>query len=181
MKFPKEGEKFQIHSYKHDGNIHRVWKESTVLKASHDVFIGANERTLVAESDGRHWWTREPAICYFHAQRWFNVIGMLREEGIFYYCNLSSPFIFDEETVKYIDYDLDLKVFPDMSYSILDKDEFVLHKKQMNYPKEIDMIVKRNLKTLIGWVEARKGPFAQGYVEEWYEKYQQIKKNNTQR
>ncbi len=46
--------------------------------------IGGNDRTVVTESDGRTWVTREPAICYFHAQQWFNVIGMIREDGIDY-------------------------------------------------------------------------------------------------
>ena len=29
---PKEGENIKIQSYKHDGNIHRVWSETTILK-----------------------------------------------------------------------------------------------------------------------------------------------------
>lgn len=28
--------------------------------------IGVNDHTLVTESDGRRWVTREPAIVYFH-------------------------------------------------------------------------------------------------------------------
>lgn len=91
MGFPKEGEKVQIHSYKHNGSIHRMWEETTILKGTQSLVIGANDRTVVTESDGRTWITREPAICYFHANYWFNVIGMLREEGVYYYCNLGSP------------------------------------------------------------------------------------------
>lgn len=170
MKLPREGSSFQIHSYKHDGKIHRVWKESSVLRATPEVIIGANKRTLVTESDGRNWWTREPAICYFHSKYWFNIIGMLREDGIYYYCNLSSPFVYDD-AVKYIDYDLDLKVYPDMSYTILDEDEFATHKKKMGYPKEVEIIIRKNLKTLISWAEKREGPFAEGFVENWYNKY----------
>lgn len=175
MKLPREGDRFQIHSYKHDGKIHRVWQESSILKSTSEIIIGANERTLVAEADGRNWWTREPAICYFHAKYWFNVIGMLREDGIYYYCNLSSPFIFDDGTVKYIDYDLDLKVYPDMSYAILDEDEFAVHKQRMNYPEEVEIIIRRNLKMLISWVEQGKGPFADGFVDGWYSKYKDSK------
>ena len=49
---------------------------------------------------------------------------MLREEGVYYYCNLSSPFAYDSEALKYIDYDLDIKVYPDMTYTLLDEDEY---------------------------------------------------------
>lgn len=97
---PKEGETIKIQSYKHDGNIHRVWSETTILKGTDHVIIGGNDHTLVTESDGRTWITREPAIVYFHSEYWFNVICMFREDGIYYYCNLSSPFVSDEEALN---------------------------------------------------------------------------------
>ena len=54
---PKEGENIKIQSYKHDGNIHRVWSETTILKGTsrHHWW---NDHTLVTESDGRTWITR---------------------------------------------------------------------------------------------------------------------------
>lgn len=171
MFVPKAGSKIQIQSYKHSGTIHRVWDETTLLKGNRTVAIGANDRTLVTESDGRTWITREPAICYFHADYWFNIIGMLREDGVYYYCNLSSPFAWDDQTLKYIDYDLDIKVFPDMTFNILDEDEYELHSKQMNYPKEIDYILKKNMNDLIRWIRERKGPFAPDFIDNWYERY----------
>lgn len=171
MAIPKEGEKIQIHSYKHNGRIHRVWQETMVLKGTKNIFIGANERTLVTESDGRTWLTREPSICYFHAEHWFNIICMLRDDGVYYYCNMSSPYVFDNNAVKYIDYDLDLKVFPDMSYTLLDEDEYETHKKAMGYPEVIDKILKRNVQKLISWVKQRRGPFAPDFIEVWTNRY----------
>lgn len=38
---------------------------------------------------------------------------MIRDNGVSYYCNLASPYVMDEEALKYIDYDLDVKVFAD--------------------------------------------------------------------
>ena len=52
-----------------------------VLKTSEFSMIGVNDHTLVTESDGRRWVTREPAIVYFHKKYWFNVIAMIREKG----------------------------------------------------------------------------------------------------
>ena len=141
MALPVEGETIQIHSYKHNGRIHRVWQETMILKGTKNIVIGANEKTLVTESDGRTWLTREPSICYFHAEHWFNIICMLREDGVYYYCNMSSPFVYDNHALKYIDYDLDVKVFPDMSYTLLDEDEYEQHKKEMAYPEVIDKIL----------------------------------------
>jgi len=166
-----EGETIQIHSYKHNGHIHRIWEETTVLKGTNTVIIGGNDRTMVTESDGRTWITREPAICYYHSQCWFNILGMLREDGIHYYCNLSSPFVFDDEALKYIDYDLDIKVFPDMTYVLLDEDEYDEHRKLMGYPDVIDKILKANMEKLIDWIRQKKGPFAPDFVDRWYERF----------
>lgn len=171
MGVPMEGETIQIHSYKHNGHIHRIWEETTVLKGTNTVVIGGNDRTMVTESDGRTWITREPAICYYHSQYWFNILGMLREDGIHYYCNLSSPFVFDDEALKYIDYDLDIKVFPDKTYVLLDEDEYEEHRKLMGYPDVIDKILKANMEKLIDWIRQKKGPFAPDFVDQWYERF----------
>ena len=178
MTIPAEGDIVQIHSYKHNGQIHRVWQETMVLNSTPKILIGANERTLVTESDGRTWLTREPSITYFHTELWFNIICMLREDGVYYYCNMSSPFVFDHNAIKYIDYDLDVKIFPDMSYTLLDEDEYEQHKQEMNYPPVIDSILKANVNKLINWIQQRRGPFAPDFIEAWtnrYEFYKQIK------
>ncbi|QHS24295.1 DUF402 domain-containing protein [Virgibacillus sp. MSP4-1] len=171
MIIPEPGQKIEIQSYKHNGQLHRVWDKTTVLKANHNVLIGGNDRTQVTESDGRTWITREPAICYFHAKYWFNVIGMIRTDGLYYYCNLGSPFAFDEEALKYIDYDLDIKVFPDMTFTLLDEDEYEQHKQEMNYPQVIDSILQHQVTILQRWIRQRKGPFAPEFVDQWYERY----------
>ncbi len=59
---------------------------------------------------------------------------------MYYYCNLSSPFVCDEEALKYIDYDLDIKVYPNGKYHLLDEDEYEQHMRQMNYSSDIDVI-----------------------------------------
>ena len=174
MSVPKEGEFITIQSYKHDGNLHRTWRDTMVLKTSEHSLIGVNDHTLVTESDGRRWVTREPAIVYFHEKFWFNVIAMIRENGVSYYCNLASPYLLDKEALKYIDYDLDIKVFPDGEKRLLDVDEYEEHRKQMNYPPEIDFILKENVKILVDWINNEKGPFSQGYVDLWYDRYRQL-------
>ncbi|MFK5277724.1 hypothetical protein ACI3RH_13660, partial [Lactococcus lactis] len=55
---------FSIQSYKHDGNLHRTWRDTMVLKTNENSIIGVNDHTLVTESDDRRWVTREPAIVY---------------------------------------------------------------------------------------------------------------------
>ena len=143
MKLPKEGDFITIQSYKHDGSLHRTWRDTMVLKTTENAIIGVNDHTLVTESDGRRWVTREPAIVYFHKKYWFNIIAMIRDNGIYYYCNMASPYYLDEEALKYIDYDLDVKVFTDGEKRLLDVEEYERHKRKMKFcSKELFEIQK---------------------------------------
>ena len=171
MLAPEIASTIKIKSYKHNGQLHRVWENNFVLKGTKTIVIGANDKTKVIEGDGRTWITREPAIFYFHAQYWFNIISMMKEDGVHYYCNISSPFVYDKEALKYIDYDLDVKVFPDMTYHLLDEDEYESHKKLMKYPRALDAILNNNMDHLIRWIRQRKGPFSPDFVDTWYERY----------
>ena len=172
------GEKYEIHGYKHDGKIHRSWDEAVLLEIHNDYLVFGNEKTKVVESDGRTWRTKEPAVLYFYFKKWFNVIGQNKSNGIYYYCNMASPFIIEEKTIKYIDYDLDLRVFPNGSFKVLDRGEYKYHKKIMNYPNIIDKILKSELTNLIEKVKKKENPFQEGIVEYYCKIYKTMTQNN---
>ncbi|MBO8173384.1 MAG: DUF402 domain-containing protein [Bacillaceae bacterium] len=179
MTSPVPGQPIKIVSYKHDKSFHRSWDRTLVLHASPNVIIGGNNRVRVTESDGRHWRTREPAICTFGRGQWFNSIAMLRRDGIYYYCNIGSPFNYKNGVLSYIDYDLDVKVFPDGSYIVLDKDEYTQHSRLMKYPEDVVRRVQQGVQQVIRWVEEQKGPFQPGFVERWYDRYVKLEKKDS--
>ena len=175
MKLPKEGDFITIQSYKHDGNHHRTWRDTMVLKTTDHALIGVNDHTLVTENDGRRWVTREPALVYFHKKFWFNVVAMIREDGIAYYCNMASPYALDQEALKYIDYDLDVEVFVDGTKKLLDIEEYENHRRKMGYSADLDYLLKENVKILVDWINQEKGPFSKDYVNIWYKRYLELK------
>lgn len=170
MKLTK-GMILSIQSYKHNQLIHRVWKNTEILEIDNNTLVTAHKRAKVIEDNGRIWYTKEPAICYFYDDLWFNVIVMFKKDGIYYYCNLSSPYLYDGEAIKYIDYDLDVKVFPDGTYKILDENEYNYHLKKMEYPTEIINIVEEELQLLISKIKKQEPPFNKQYVMNHYNKY----------
>src|SRR5574344_133403 len=172
----KAGDRLTIHCYKHNGKLHRTWDEATVLEETEDVLICGNNKTTVTESDGRTHKTNEPSVLYFYKKCWYNVIAQFKEQGLFYYCNIATPYLIDENIIKYIDYDLDLRVFPDGGFKILDRNEYNYHKKIMNYPEDIDKIVKEELSYLIDMKRHEKGPFSPEIVEKYYKEFEKIKK-----
>ena len=176
MKKYKPGDRLSIHSYKHNSKIHRSWDEATFLAEDEEYMIFANYKTLVIESDRRTWRTKEPAIMFFSKHNWFNIIGQIKQNGIYYYCNIASPFVIEEDTIKYIDYDLDLRVFPDGSFKVLDRGEYKYHKKIMKYSDDIDMILRSELTALINKVRNKQRPFDKKTINYYYEEYKKTKK-----
>ena len=175
---PREGEFITIKSYKHDGSLHRTWRDTMVLKTSENALIGCNDHTLVTESDGRRWVTREPALMYFHKHYWFNIVTMIRDNGVSYYCNLASPVVLDKEALKYIDYDLDLRIFPSGDYKVLDKGEYKYHKRIMNYSDELDIVINNAMKDLIELYNNDYIVFDKKMNYQYYDEYNSVKSNN---
>ena len=172
----KIGDKFKIHCYKHNGKIYQASEEAVILDIFDDYIVCGNNMVTVTETDGRSYKTKELAIIFFYKHNWFNVIAQLKKYGLFYYCNIAPPYVTDGNVIKYIDYDLDLRVFPDGGYKILDNNEYNFHKKIMNYPSEIDVIVKKELNKLIEMKKNNDGPFNKNLIEQYHHKYEELKK-----
>ncbi len=170
----KIGQKLEIHCYKHNGKLHRQWDEAVVLDIQKDYVVFGNNKTTVVDSDGKVWKTKEPAIMFFFKDRWFNIIGQLKEYGIYYYCNIATPYLIDENVIKYIDYDLDLRVFPNGSFKILDRMEYKYHKKQMHYSNRLDFILRYELGNLIEMARSKVSPFKKEDIERYYEVYKSL-------
>ena len=71
----KIGDKLEIHCYKHNGHLHRQWDEAVLLDVKDNYMVFGNNRTVVIDSDGVVWNTREPAIMFFFKDRRYNIIG----------------------------------------------------------------------------------------------------------
>ena len=168
------GEKYNIHGYKHNGEVYKVWDETIFLGQTKDYYVFGNNKIKVTEKDGRSWRTKEPAIIFYYKKRWFNVIAQLKKNGTYYYCNISSPVIIENNTIKFIDYDLDLRIFPDGMYKVLDESEYEYHKSKMKYPKELDKILRYELNSLIEMYKNHELPFREELIEEYKNKYKEF-------
>lgn len=144
----KEGQILSIHAYKHNGDLYRSWNNSIVLEDTEKYLVLVNENVTITEINGHKWTTVDPAIWLFFKNDWYNIICMIRNDGVHYYCNIASPFILDSQTVKYIDYDLDVKVFPNRSYKLLDLKEFKTNRRIWKYPIPLQNILWQNINKL---------------------------------
>ncbi len=168
------GMQVPIHSYKHNRMLHRIWKKTVVLYEDNHVLVTGHQKTKVIEHDGRSWYTKEPAICYFYSDFWFNVIGMIKKDGVHFYCNLSSPYLYDGEAIKYIDYDLDIKAFPNHTHIVLDEKEYKIHMNKMEYPDDIKEIIESQFEILLNRIKNLECPFDESNIHAYYNQYKRI-------
>ena len=61
--------------------------------------------------------------------------------------------------MSYIDLDIDVLVEPDLTYKILDEDDFEQNAKGYPYPEEVQASARAALEELIGLIESRSFPF----------------------
>ena len=99
----------------------------------------------------------------------------MRDIGVCQYCILGSAFDFEQVALKYIDYDLDVKVFTNGEKKLLDVEEYEQHKEKMHYSDDIDFILKENVKVLVDWINQNKGPFSEEYIKIWYNRYVELR------
>ncbi|HEX9426123.1 MAG TPA: DUF402 domain-containing protein, partial [Pyrinomonadaceae bacterium] len=76
-----------------------------------------------------------------------------------YYCNVNVPPTFDGETLSYVDLDLDILVEPDLSYRILDVEDFERNAETYSYSVEVKANAHRAVTELVNMIETRAFPF----------------------
>lgn len=150
-----------VRAFKYDGSEHRRWR-ACVRRADASLI----ELDARFEEEIRHHLlgTIRPgtiSIEYYWPDRWYNVFRFLEPGGEMrnYYCNVNVPPVFDSSGLSFIDLDMDILVAPDLSYSILDEDEFEENAARFNYPPEIRRRAHMALGELVDLIESRSFPF----------------------
>lgn len=100
---------------------------------------------------------------YYWLDRWYNVFRFSdSNRGLRnYYCNINQPPSFDGRVLSYIDLDIDVLVAPDLTYKILDVEDFEENARRYAYPEEIKVNACRALDELTGLIESRAFPFTE--------------------
>ncbi|MEE5995141.1 MAG: DUF402 domain-containing protein, partial [Candidatus Enteromonas sp.] len=111
-----------------------------------------------------------------------NVIAMFKENGgICYYVNVATPTIDDKGYLKYIDYDLDVKLYPDLVEKTLDEREFAHNAEFYGYSKELVAKIKESKDNILKMIDNRDFPFVDEEMQKRYQMFldanQPIEKN----
>lgn len=151
-----------VNSRKYDQSIRRSWKCRIVERNGPLlVIVGQFELDVTHPDLG---FIKRGTISHetFWLDRWYNVFRFHDPDGELrnFYCNVTMPPTFEDGVLDYVDLDIDVLVWKDMSYKVLDLDEFEISAKLYSYPECIVENSKIALDELTRMIEVGDFPFA---------------------
>lgn len=150
-----------VRSCKYDGREHRRWRAQLVTRDEGLIVLdGQFEHEVQHSILG----TIRPGTLsheYFWLDRWYSVFRFHEPTGELrnYYCNINMPPQLDGDVLTFIDLDVDLLVAPDLSYTVLDEEEFEANAARFNYPAEVRRRASRACEELFELIETGRFPF----------------------
>ncbi|WP_029513141.1 DUF402 domain-containing protein [Mycoplasmopsis primatum] len=142
MIFPVEGSIINIQAYKYDGTLYRQWNGVKVLRNTAKHYVLLIHKTKVSEQLEHNWVYRDYVLWFMPKYSMFNALILLKPSRQNYsYINVASHPIYEDNTIKFIDFDLDIKAYPATDVSIVDSDEFKQNSKLYNYPQILKKMI----------------------------------------
>ena len=96
---------------------------------------------------------------------------MIKTDGVCFYCNIASPSIIENDFIKYVDYDLDVKLYPGGGIRLLDEKEYRFNKKKYQYSDDLDKVLRYETEKIEKKMNERSFPFDEQKIMEYYEQY----------
>ena len=158
----RPGTRVLLRATKYDGTAHWIQPFQVVSDDGNLLVASYRARTPIYTSRGEF---RSPydSLVYFWRDRWYNVFRLSRPRCplALWYCNVTTPPLFDGCQIGYVDLDLDLKVQPGGGFELLDEDEFEVHQRKYGYPPEVIEQAESAARELTEMARARAFPFSE--------------------
>lgn len=150
-----------VRSCKHDGRVHRSWPARVARREGSlivlDAFFAEEVRhNLIGTIEAGTLSTE-----FFWTDRWYSVFRFQSPGGrlLKFYCNVNTPPTLESCALTFVDLDVDVLVQPDLSYEVLDEDEFERHAEVYLYPEAYRSNVQKALNELRHLIENGQFPF----------------------
>ena len=150
-----------VRSYKYDGVLHRTWNAELVRQAGSLVVLDAKFTDEIVHDLLGTILSGTQSLEYYWLDRWYNVFRFAQPDGTLrsYYCNVNVPANFDGEILSYVDLDLDILVDPDLTYRVLDVEDFEINAGRYGYTEDVQAKARQALADLVKMIESRAFPF----------------------
>src|SRR5690606_32933559 len=111
---------------------------------------------------------------FFIPGQWYNIVSLIEEQGVRYYCNIASPSYVNKQVLTYIDYDLDVIQTSDGEVLVVDQEEYEQHKVDYHYSDIVDRKVRSGLDDLLLRIQDKRSPFENDRVRDYYQMWKHV-------
>ena len=149
------GQQITINSRKYDQRIRRSWLGGLINQTETLLVVVGRFEFDVDHADLG--FIRQGTVSFEHywLERWYNVFRFHEPDGSLrnYYCNISMPPTFENDVLDFVDLDIDVVVWPDNRYEVLDLDDFAQNTMKFSYPKYVVDKAQASLSEIIAMIE----------------------------
>lgn len=152
-----------VRALKYDGSEHRHWPAELAKHVGSLIVLDAQFESEVVHDALGTIPAGTQSLEYYWLDKWYNVFRFAEPDGSLrnYYCNINVPPTFDGEALTYVDLDLDILVAPDLSYQVLDVEDFERNAELYEYPEEISANAREAVDELLEMIQTRAFPFSE--------------------
>ena len=140
-----------VNSRKMDGTIRRSWNCKLIQATDSPlIFVGTFDQGVSHPELGEIM-AGTISYEYYWLDRWYSIFRFHEPSGSLrnFYCNLNMPPSFSDGILDYVDLDIDVVVWPDFSYKVLDLDDYEENAVLFGYSHEVKAMVEATLKELL--------------------------------
>jgi uncharacterized protein len=158
---PAVGAEITVNSRKYDGSVRRTWTGGLVSSSDELIVLVGRFDQDVEHSDLGFIRQGTFSFEHFWPGRWYNIFRFHEPDGPLkaWYCNVAMPPVFDRGVLDFVDLDIDVVVWPDMKYDVLDQEDFDENSIKYGYPEEILAAVETSIRDLKRLIENNAFPF----------------------
>ncbi len=133
------GDKVIVHALKHNNTIYRKWKNYYVLEDNHNFIVIFSKLPILQNINKKDRYIKDLTIWKMYKNRWSNILcSQNNNNKYYYYCNIASPINIQNNTISFIDYELDIKLNSEtIGYKVVDLAEFNHNRIKYNYSSAI--------------------------------------------
>ena len=152
---------FTVRVLKHDGTEYRRWqaklrrREDPLLVFDAEFDVDVSHELMGEIPRG----TR--TVEYYWLDRWYNIFRLLDHGGAtrLWYCNVNTPPGIEGAILSYVDLDIDIVVQQDLSYQVMDMDEFEENANRYGYSDDERARAHAAVDDLVALIQLRQFPF----------------------
>ncbi len=146
-----QGREITINARKYDGSLRRQWIAGVVSQTEElTIAIGRFEFDVEHSDLGL---IKQGTVSFEHfwPDRWYNIFRFHEPDGSLrnYYCNVAMPPTLTDESLDFVDLDIDVVVWPDGRVEVLDRDEFEVNAVKFGYPEAVIAAAELSLAGII--------------------------------